>query len=74
MNFTWGTGFLPYGEEWKIHRKIFQQALRPENIPSYQTMQLMKTKDLLKNMCDTPADFERHFRSFVSDATGFLVT
>ncbi|KAF8440478.1 cytochrome P450 [Boletus edulis BED1] len=64
VDFGWGTGFLPYGEEWKTHRKIFQYALRSERMPLYQSMQLMKICQLLKNMCDTPADYERHFRSF----------
>lgn len=74
VDFNWGTGFLPYGDEWRVHRKLFHQAFRPETITSYQAMQLMKVRDLLKNMCDSPADFERHFRSFVFDIIGSLIT
>ncbi|KAF8554439.1 cytochrome P450 [Imleria badia] len=64
VDFNWGTGFLPYGDEWKTHRKIFQQAFRSENIAFYQSMQSMKTRELLKNMCDSPANFVQHFRSY----------
>ncbi|KAN0092914.1 Cytochrome P450 [Tylopilus felleus] len=64
VDYTWGTGFLPYGDEWKIHRKMFQQAYRPENLPGYRAMQMSKTRDLLRNMCDSPANFVQHFRSY----------
>ncbi|KAF8439002.1 cytochrome P450 [Boletus edulis BED1] len=66
VDFTWGTPFLPYGEEWKTHRKIFQQAFRSENIAWYQAVQLMKTRELLRNMCDSPTDIERNFRSYTT--------
>ncbi|KIJ61263.1 hypothetical protein HYDPIDRAFT_138140 [Hydnomerulius pinastri MD-312] len=63
------TAFLPYGPEWRIHRRMFHQALRVEAAESYQALYLSKAVLLLKNFLDTPDDFEKHLQLYIASIT-----
>ncbi|KIK97014.1 hypothetical protein PAXRUDRAFT_10437 [Paxillus rubicundulus Ve08.2h10] len=64
MDFS--TVMLPYGDEWRLHRKLFHQALRSESEARHREVYLTRARTLLTNLLDAPADFEVHIKSFVA--------
>ncbi|KAF9223824.1 cytochrome P450 [Gyrodon lividus] len=64
MDFSWNTAFLPYSDEWRLHRKIFHQSLRPEGALMYRPMQMKKARELVTNIMEAPATYLRHLRTF----------
>ncbi|KAF9238504.1 cytochrome P450 [Melanogaster broomeanus] len=61
MDFS--SGLLPYGNKWKLHRKLFNLALNKDIIHQYNTMMLQKTHQLLEDLLDAPKDYDRHFKT-----------
>ncbi|KAF9220855.1 cytochrome P450 [Gyrodon lividus] len=57
------SGLLPYGNKWKLHRKMFNVALNKQVIPQYKTMQMQKVHQLLENLLNTPKEYHRHFKT-----------
>ncbi|KJA16392.1 hypothetical protein HYPSUDRAFT_71398 [Hypholoma sublateritium FD-334 SS-4] len=55
---------MQYGNFWRLHKKICQQSLRQEAAPLYNPVQLDKMKLFLRNLLETPEDFERHNKLF----------
>ncbi|KAF9480792.1 hypothetical protein BDN70DRAFT_584543 [Pholiota conissans] len=45
----WGinAGLLRYGPEWRSHRRIYQQAFKPESSLNYRLIQAKKIRDFL---------------------------
>ncbi|KAG8212969.1 cytochrome P450 [Butyriboletus roseoflavus] len=64
MDFS--TVMLPYGDEWKLHRKLFQHAFRAESEARNRGVYLKRVRTLLTNLLDAPADFELHIKSYVA--------
>ncbi|KAF9238522.1 cytochrome P450 [Melanogaster broomeanus] len=56
---------LPYGDEWKLHRKLLHYSLRSHSASKYCDTYMRKTRDLLMNLLATPEQFERHLKTFV---------
>ncbi|EMD36021.1 hypothetical protein CERSUDRAFT_52757, partial [Gelatoporia subvermispora B] len=48
---------LPYGEEWRAHRKLLHTALSPTQVKEYQNMQEDIAASLCKGLLETPEDF-----------------
>lgn len=63
MDFS--TVMLPYGDEWRLHRKIFQHALRAESEARNREVYLKRVRTLLANLLDAPAEFELHLKKSV---------
>ncbi|KAF9228060.1 cytochrome P450 [Gyrodon lividus] len=63
------TALLPYGPEWRIHRRMFHQALRLEATELYQGLYQSSAIKLLQNLLDTPDDFESHLQLYVISIT-----
>ncbi|EIW84351.1 cytochrome P450 [Coniophora puteana RWD-64-598 SS2] len=49
-------GFDRYGNEWRLHRRLFQQSFREQKVPDYQPTQCIAAHRLLINMGDSPAE------------------
>ncbi|KIJ62887.1 hypothetical protein HYDPIDRAFT_30029 [Hydnomerulius pinastri MD-312] len=64
MDFS--TVMLPYGDEWRLHRKLFQHSLRVESEARYREVYLTRARTLLTNLLEAPADFEAHLKSYVA--------
>ncbi|KIK97017.1 hypothetical protein PAXRUDRAFT_137193 [Paxillus rubicundulus Ve08.2h10] len=64
-----GIGFntvsLPYGDEWRLHRKLLHNAMRPNSLPKQYEIYTSNTHTLLTNLLDTPGQFEKHIKTFV---------
>ncbi|KAI5984276.1 cytochrome P450 [Pisolithus albus] len=63
-----GLGFttptLPYGEEWRQHRKALHLVLNRRESLKYGTMRLQRVHGLLANLLATPQNYEDHFAMF----------
>ncbi|KIK93483.1 hypothetical protein PAXRUDRAFT_145010 [Paxillus rubicundulus Ve08.2h10] len=55
--------FLPYGDKWRHHRKMFNVALNKRVVHRYNTMQLQKVHELLENLMNTPKEHAKHFKT-----------
>jgi hypothetical protein len=60
IDFT--TAFLPYGPEWRTHRRMFHQAMKLETVELYQNLYRSKAMKLNQSLLDTPDDFENHIQ------------
>ncbi|PPQ97018.1 hypothetical protein CVT26_001123 [Gymnopilus dilepis] len=60
------TGLLPYGNEWRMHRKLYQKHFRSEAIPDYHPLLLAKVRDLLRGLLITPERFGDHSMMFAA--------
>ncbi|KIO14854.1 hypothetical protein M404DRAFT_189596 [Pisolithus tinctorius Marx 270] len=60
------TVMLRYGDEWRLHRKLFHQALRPESDLRYREVYFTGAQRLLVNILEAPAYFDTHLKDFVA--------
>ncbi|KAH7908437.1 cytochrome P450 [Hygrophoropsis aurantiaca] len=58
------SALLPYGDVWRLHRRILHQAFRPAIAASYVPIQVRKSRELLLNLYDSPEHYEEHVKSF----------
>ncbi|OCH86990.1 cytochrome P450 [Obba rivulosa] len=54
--------FMPYGPEWRAHRKLAHAALNPAQVKGYHTLQEDIAALFAKALVDTPHDFYSHVR------------
>lgn len=57
---------LPYGNEWRIHRKLAHVALNAPAVKKYYNQQEYLAAVLCKELIDEPLDFFKHVRMCVS--------
>lgn len=58
-------GFMPYGDRWRLHRRILHQAFRQVEIPSYHALQLRSAHKMLFSLLQDPDDYSSHFQMFI---------
>lgn len=63
MGWDFNAGLKPYGDEWRRHRRIFQQQFKKDVSVSYEPIQTRKIHDMLRNILDTPDDFIMHYKT-----------
>jgi hypothetical protein len=52
---------LPYGDEWRIHRRMFQQYFAPKNLPCLQEKMIYFVRHaLLPNLYQNPKKYRDH--------------
>lgn len=58
--------FMPYGNEWRVHRRLFTQHFSEKNLPRIQEKSLQFVrKGLLCNFVENPQDFYHHIRNWI---------
>lgn len=62
MGWDFSLVFLPYGNEWRDHRRIFHQEMRPEAAVKYRPAHMVKAHDLLRRLTTTPNLFSEHVK------------
>ncbi|ESK94724.1 cytochrome p450 [Moniliophthora roreri MCA 2997] len=62
IGFDWHLGFMPYGDSWRDHRKLFHQEFQPPATLRHRPNELQATRHLLGKLLRSPSDFERHLR------------
>ncbi|KAG1869894.1 cytochrome P450 [Suillus subluteus] len=55
---------MPYGDRWRLHRRIFHQAFRQTEIPTYHAVQLRSAHKMLFSVLQDPSDYSRHLEMF----------
>ncbi|KAG6333534.1 hypothetical protein ID866_5559 [Astraeus odoratus] len=54
------TGVLPYGSQWRLHRKMFYHAFNKDATVAYRTIQMQKIHQLLQKLLDSPQNYAEH--------------
>lgn len=57
------TGLLPYGSEWRLHRRMFRVALNKEVAATYKLLEVRKVHQLLRNLLSSPEEYYQHFNT-----------
>lgn len=60
------TGLLPYGDEWRLHRRMFNVALGKGSSKQYADVQMQKSHQLLRALLAAPRDYLVHFNTFAA--------
>ncbi|ESK94246.1 cytochrome p450 [Moniliophthora roreri MCA 2997] len=58
--------FMPYGETWRQHRRIFEGGLRDSAASKYLPVQMEKTREFLVNLLNDPGNFRAHIKSLTA--------
>ncbi|KAF9232733.1 cytochrome P450 [Melanogaster broomeanus] len=64
LNYTFG--LMPYGDEWRFHRKVFHHAFRAPVTPNYWPIQMRKAHELVQSLIQAPEDFFEHIQTFAA--------
>ncbi|KAJ7699218.1 hypothetical protein B0H17DRAFT_1129295 [Mycena rosella] len=59
------------GDEWRIHRRLFNQAFHAKASDKYEPQELEVARGLLKCLLETPDAFSEHFRQCVRSVRVF---
>ncbi|KAH7884390.1 cytochrome P450 [Phlebopus sp. FC_14] len=54
------TVMLPYGNTWRLHRRLYHQAFRAEVAVRYRPMQVRRARQLLLDLQHKPDDYVEH--------------
>ena len=53
---------MDYTDEWRDHRKMFNQHFKPAAIPAYHPVMAQQVRRLLSLLLETPEEFLSHIR------------
>ena len=56
---------LPYGDQWRLHRRFFHQAFRADSVARFAPMQQQKSFQLLRRLLEGPSQFPEHIFEYV---------
>ncbi|EGO03750.1 hypothetical protein SERLA73DRAFT_119400 [Serpula lacrymans var. lacrymans S7.3] len=59
---SFNSALLNYGNRWRLHRRLFQQAFRADAAMIYRPTQLRKVHQLLANLLETPGEYSDHLQ------------
>ncbi|KAJ7634757.1 cytochrome P450 [Roridomyces roridus] len=62
----WHFGFMPHGDNWRAHRKLFAQESGASAIQGYNEQETKWIKTFLKNLRDDPKEFLMHIQHMAS--------
>lgn len=73
MGWDWSFGHMPYGEKWKVHRRMFHRQFQQSAIPTHWPVQRTEAHALLRRVLHSPQDLIKHLRhnaaSFIMNLT-----
>ncbi|KIJ63264.1 hypothetical protein HYDPIDRAFT_92786 [Hydnomerulius pinastri MD-312] len=56
--------FAPYGDHWRLCRRIIHQTFRAEAAFAFRPMQLRRARQMIVNMIDNPEQYSSHYSTF----------
>ncbi|KAJ7109594.1 cytochrome P450 [Mycena crocata] len=62
MGWDFNFSLMKYGDEWRTHRRLFNEAFTVKASQKYEPQEEAVTRTLLKRLLQTPDDFIDHFR------------
>lgn len=65
--------FMPYGEEWRLVRKIYHNTLNVKDSSSYVPYQDLESTQLLAGLLEAPGLYEDHIKRFMHSQTTQIV-
>jgi hypothetical protein len=69
---------MPYGDEWRAHRRMFQQYFGPKHISRQlernERMLRFVRRGLLPNLLASPEDFREHIKKPVAYIIDYYVS
>ncbi|PPQ90225.1 LOW QUALITY PROTEIN: hypothetical protein CVT25_012934 [Psilocybe cyanescens] len=60
MGWEFNVELLPYGDEWRQHRRVCQQHFNPQTARKYEALQMDKVRGFLQALIETPEQFDAH--------------
>ncbi|KAG1837779.1 cytochrome P450 [Suillus subalutaceus] len=57
-------GFIGYGDEWRLCRRLFHQTFRLESALKFYPMQIRRAREMVVNLVDDPQHYYDHFATF----------
>ncbi|EJC99766.1 cytochrome P450 [Fomitiporia mediterranea MF3/22] len=60
--------FMPYGDTWRLHRRLLQQYLNPRAVLAFRPLQTRLVRDLVQDLYLEPDAFWRHIKRFAASA------
>ncbi|EGN99267.1 hypothetical protein SERLA73DRAFT_182184 [Serpula lacrymans var. lacrymans S7.3] len=63
IGWTFNSVMIRYSNRWRVHRRIFHQAFRPDAAINYRPIQMSKVHQLLQNLLESPGDYDRHLQT-----------
>ncbi|CAA7269235.1 unnamed protein product [Cyclocybe aegerita] len=63
MGWDFNSALKHYGDDWRQHRRLFQQLFKREVSIEYQPIQTRKVNDMLYGLLTTPEDFIAHAKT-----------
>ncbi|KAG1855552.1 cytochrome P450 [Suillus subluteus] len=58
--------FTGYGDEWRLSRRLFHQAFRPNSVLKLRPVQMRRVREMIVNLIDDPQHYHNHFATFSS--------
>ncbi|GJE96580.1 cytochrome P450 [Phanerochaete sordida] len=63
VGWDWNLAFMPYGDRWKEHRRMFHQHFQPSVVPKYRAKLALETRKFIGRLRHTATDdWLRHVR------------
>ncbi|EAU81927.1 O-methylsterigmatocystin oxidoreductase [Coprinopsis cinerea okayama7 len=62
MDYSFSFGLMPYGQDWRRHRKVFHQYLHAHMVPRYNPIQEQEVIPFARNLLTSPEKFLLHTR------------
>ncbi|EIW84290.1 cytochrome P450 [Coniophora puteana RWD-64-598 SS2] len=63
LGLDFNTAFMPYTDNWRMHRRFYHQAMRADVVGKYEPVQLRAAHKLLGHLLAEPEHFEAHFQT-----------
>ncbi|KAH7928071.1 cytochrome P450 [Leucogyrophana mollusca] len=64
FGWSFNFAFMPYGDQWRLCRRLFHQTFRAEAALNFLPMQLGKAHQLLTNLIDDAGSYIAHMETF----------
>ncbi|KAG1832830.1 cytochrome P450 [Suillus variegatus] len=61
-------GLMPYGDRWRLHRRMFHQAFRQAEIPTYHALTLRSAHKMLFSLLQDPDNYTSHVKMFTASS------
>ncbi|KAL5536334.1 hypothetical protein ACEPAF_155 [Sanghuangporus sanghuang] len=60
--------FMPYGDDWRAHRRLMQQYLNVRSVVAFRSLQTRCVHELLEDLAAQPDAFWKHVKRFAASA------
>lgn len=69
----YNTALTPYGNKWRLHRKLFNIAFNKQVSMAYKPMQIQKAHQVLQSLIASPQDYAKHIQTFSGSVVAAII-